>query len=65
MIYKNLILVLKQKSEEVTFPLSEDDITTINNMIMYLRISQDEEYAEEIATTVMNWRKKSAVYQVR
>ena len=43
---KNL-KILKQKSEEVTFPLSEDDLTTINNMIMYLRISQDEEYAEE------------------
>ena len=43
---KNL-KVLKQKSKEVTFPLSEEDLTTINNMIMYLRISQDEEYAEE------------------
>ena len=39
--------ILKQKSKEVTFPLSEDDLTTINNMIMYLRISQDEQYAEE------------------
>lgn len=43
---KNL-KILKQKSKEVTFPLSEEDLTTINNMIMYLRISQDEEYAEE------------------
>ena len=43
---KNL-KILKQKSKEVTFPLSEDDLTTINNMIMYLRISQDEEYAAE------------------
>ena len=39
--------ILKQKSKEVTFPLSEDDLSTINNMIMYLRISQDEQYAEE------------------
>jgi peptide deformylase len=39
--------VLKQKSEEVTFPLSDEDLSTINNMVMYLRISQDEEYAEE------------------
>lgn len=39
--------ILKQISKEVTFPLSEDDLTTINNMIMYLRISQDEQYAEE------------------
>lgn len=43
---KNL-KILKQKSKEVTFPLSEEDLTTINNMIMYLRISQDEEYAEK------------------
>jgi peptide deformylase len=43
---KNL-KILKQKSEDVKFPLSEEDLTTINNMIMYLRISQDEEYAEE------------------
>ena len=39
--------ILKQKSTDVTFPLSEDDLSTLNNMIMYLRISQDEEYAEE------------------
>ena len=39
--------ILKQISKEVTFPLSEDDLSAINNMIMYLRISQDEEYAEE------------------
>lgn len=39
--------ILKQKSEEVTFPLTEEDLSTINNMIMYLRVSQDEEYAEE------------------
>lgn len=41
------IKILKQKSKDVKFPLSEEDLTTINNMIMYLRISQDEEYAEE------------------
>lgn len=39
--------ILKQISKEVTFPLSEDDLSAINNMIMYLRISQDEEYAEK------------------
>ena len=39
--------ILKQKSKDVKFPLSEEDLTTINNMIMYLRISQDEEYAEK------------------
>ena len=41
------IKTLKQKSKDVKFPLSEEDLTTINNMIMYLRISQDEEYAEK------------------
>ena len=41
------IKILKQKSKDVKFPLSEEDLTTVNNMIMYLRISQDEEYAEE------------------
>lgn len=39
--------ILKQKSKEVTFPLDEEDLTTINKMIMYLRISQDEEYAKK------------------
>ena len=37
--------ILRQKSKELTFPLLESDITLINNMIMYLRLSQDEEYA--------------------
>ncbi len=37
--------VLRQKSKEVTFPLDDEDISLINNMIMYLRLSQDEEYA--------------------
>lgn len=39
--------ILRQKSKEVTFPLSEEDKELINNMIMYLRISQDEEYAQK------------------
>ncbi len=39
--------VLRKKSNEVTFPMEESDITLINNMIMYLRNSQDEEYAEK------------------
>lgn len=39
--------ILKEKSNEVSFPLSENDISLINNMIMYLRISQDEEYASK------------------
>ena len=39
--------ILRQVSKEVTFPLSEEDISLINNMVMYLRMSQDEEYAEK------------------
>lgn len=39
--------VLRKKSNPVTFPMEESDITLLNNMIMYLRISQDEKYAEE------------------
>ena len=32
---------LRQVSKDVTFPMSEDDITLLNNMVMYLRMSQD------------------------
>lgn len=39
--------ILRQVSKEVTFPLSEEDISLINNMVMYLRMSQDEEYAQK------------------
>ena len=39
--------LLRKKSQEVTFPLSEEDKTLINDMIMYLRLSQDEEYASK------------------
>ena len=39
--------VLRSKSKEVTFPMSEEDKILLNNMIMYLRISQDEAYAEK------------------
>ena len=38
---------LRQKSKEVTFPMDEKDIALINNMILYLRLSQDEEYASK------------------
>lgn len=37
--------LLHKKSSEVTFPMDEKDILNINNMIMYLRMTQDEEYA--------------------
>jgi peptide deformylase len=39
--------LLKQKSKEVTFPMSEEDKELINNMIMYIRTSQDEDYAQK------------------
>ena len=39
--------ILRQKSKNVTFPLSEEDKFLINDMIMYLRLSQDEEYASK------------------
>lgn len=37
--------ILRTISKDVKFPMSEDDIFLINNMIQYLRLSQDEEYA--------------------
>ena len=39
--------VLRQVSKEVSFPMNEEDISLMNNMIMYLRLSQDEEYAQK------------------
>ena len=39
--------ILREKSKEVTFPLSSEDKALINEMVMYLRLSQDEEYAEK------------------
>ncbi len=39
--------ILRKTSKEVKFPMSDEDIYIINNMIMYLRLSQDEEYAEK------------------
>lgn len=39
--------VLREKSKEVVFPLDKEDKSLINEMVMYLRLSQDEEYAEK------------------
>ena len=39
--------ILRQVSEEVKFPMNKEDILLLNSMIMYLRISQDEEYAKK------------------
>lgn len=39
--------ILREKSKEVTFPLSREDKDTINDIIKYLKYSQIEEYAEK------------------
>ena len=39
--------LLRKTSEEVKFPLDKEYKKTIDNMIKYLRLSQDEEYARE------------------
>lgn len=39
--------ILRKISKDVTFPMNEDDIFLINSMVNYLRLSQDEEYAEK------------------
>lgn len=39
--------ILKKVSESVIFPLSKEDKDLIDEEINYLRLSQDEEYAEE------------------
>lgn len=38
---------LRKVSEEVKFPMDEKDILLMNDMIMYLRLSQDEDYASK------------------
>lgn len=40
--------LLHKKSEEVTFPLTEEDKLLIKDAIEYLRLSQDEEEAEKL-----------------
>ena len=39
--------LLREKSKEVSFPMKEEDISLLNSMIMYLRLSQDEDYASK------------------
>lgn len=40
--------LLHKKSEEVTFPLTDEDKLLIKDAIEYLRLSQDEEEAEKL-----------------
>ena len=39
--------LLHLKSKDVVFPLSEDDKKKLNDMILYLKLSQDDEYIEK------------------
>lgn len=39
--------ILRKVSNKVTFPLDKETKNLINDMINYLRLSQDEEYAEK------------------
>ncbi len=38
---------LRLKSKDVVFPLSEEDKKLTDDILNYLRLSQDEEYAEK------------------
>lgn len=38
--------ILRKKSKDVVFPLSKEDKKLVDDMINYLRLSQDETYAE-------------------
>lgn len=39
--------ILREVSEDVTFPMEDKDKELLENMILYLRLSQDEEYAKK------------------
>ena len=39
--------IMRQKSEEVTLPLSHEDKELLDEMLLYLQRSQDEEYAKK------------------
>jgi peptide deformylase len=46
-IYDDKEKILRTKCEEVSFPYSEEDKKTLKDMVEYLRLSQDEEYAKK------------------
>lgn len=53
MITKKDIIVdtnklLREKSKEVTLPLSDEDKKTLDDMLEYLKLSQDEEKSKEL-----------------
>ena len=37
--------IMRKKSEPVALPLSKEDKETLDNMLEYLKLSQDEDYA--------------------
>ena len=39
--------LLRKRSEEVKLPLSSEDRETLNDMLNYLKLSQDDEYAKK------------------
>lgn len=39
--------MMRKVSQEVTLPLSKEDKETLDNMLEYLKLSQDEEYAKK------------------
>ena len=46
-IVKDTSPSIRQKSKEVPLPLSEDDQAFIDEMLLYLKLSQDEEYRKK------------------
>ena len=39
--------MMRKVSQEVALPLSKEDKETLDNMLEYLKLSQDEEYAKK------------------
>ena len=46
-IVKDSNPIMRQKSKPVPLPLSKEDKETLDEMLNYLKLSQDEEYAAE------------------
>ncbi len=46
-IIKDTNPIMRKRSEEVPLPLSSKDKETLDNMLEYLKLSQDEEYASK------------------
>ena len=45
--------ILRQKSEDVVFPLSDEDKNTLFQMNEYLRLGYDEDFAKKILDLVL------------